>query len=339
MKKTLGILILLVVAVTELRAQDSITGRVPLVERFFRLLAKSNADTAYAVRHPYRFSIKPKLGTSFNTYHFAYTPAEGQQTQRYTLVSDPLFKLGVNVSYRYLTVGLQKNVGHLFDKMRSDDMEYTLSASGRKLGGDIVYSVSSRYTLTDDRNRAWKEELNCFSSKRLQANGYFVFNHRRFSYPAAFTQSYRQKRSCGSVVIGLSYNYEELELDVDALPEKVTDYIGAPEYARRLMVSHFNVNGGYAYNWVISRRWMVHGTVLPTISLFKKSRLEYADRTEKLNVDKVNLGCIFRFSVLWDCNARFGGMTAVMTLNNPSRRPVEIADLYVRTRLFYGFRF
>lgn len=338
MKRIVTIFFLLSVLSTVV-AQDTIPERVPLVERFFRLLAKSNADTAYAIRHPYRFSIKPKMGTSLGTFHFSWTPTGTRREQRYSLISRPIFKLGINVSYRYLTLGLQKNVSHLFDEMKRDDMEYTLTASGRKFGGDIVYNVASNYMLKDGVNRHWKYDLDCFSSKRLQANGYFVFNHRRFSYPAAFTQSYRQLRSCGSVVIGLSYNYEQLELDTEALPEEVISHIPTTEYARQISVRHLNVNGGYAYNWVISRRWMLHGTLLPTVSLFKKARMEFDDHTEKLNTDKFNLGCIVRFSMLWDCYSRFGGMTAVMTLNNPTRRPVEITDLYVRTRLFYGFRF
>lgn len=339
MKRTVA-LILFLLACLAVSGQDSVASRrVSVVERFFRLLAKSNADTLYAVRHPYRFSIKPKLGTSFGSFHFRWTPAEGQRPQRFSLVSRPIFKLGVNVSYRYLTIGVQKNVGHLFGSHRSHEMEYSLTAAGRKFGGDLIYNVSARHTLTDDNNRRWKETLDQFSSKRLQANGYFVFNHRRFSYPAAFTQSYRQLRSCGSMVVGLSYNFEQLELDVEALPEEVTDHIAASEYARNITVRHLNVNAGYAYNWVISRRWMMHGTVMPTISLFRHARMEFSDRTQKLDVDKFNLGAIFRYSVLWDCHRRFGGMTAVMTLNNPTRRPVNMADLYVRTRLFYGFRF
>ena len=320
-------------------AQDTLAVKPSLVEQFFRLLARSKADTAYAVRHPYRFGIKPKVGTSLGAFYFNWTPAAGQQEKRFALIGRPIFKLGINVSYRYLTVGLQKNVSHLFDEMRSDDLEYTLTASGRKFGGDIVYNICSSYTLQDRNRREWEQEVGCFISKRLQANGYFVFNHRRFSYPAAFTQSYRQKRSCGSVVVGMSYNYEELKLDTEALPEEVRTYVGASEYAHRLTMQNLNVNAGYAYNWVISRRWMVHGTLMPTVSVFKKSRLAFEEHTERLNVDKFNLGCIFRFSTLWDCNRRFGGFTAVMTLNNPSRRPVDIGDMYLRTRAFYGFRF
>ncbi|MBQ8672725.1 MAG: DUF4421 family protein [Bacteroides sp.] len=308
------------------------------MERFFRFLAKSNADTAYAVRHPYRFSIKPKLGTSLGTFHFAWRD-EGGAERRYTLISRPIFKLGVNVSYRYLTVGLQQNITHLFDGARQSDLEYSLTASGRKFGGDVVYNLSSHYTLSDDASSFKIRNLGCFSSTRLQANGYFVFNHRRFSYPAAFTQSYRQKRSCGSVVIGASYNYEELELDVASMPQAVIDQLAASGYARRMTLRNLNVNAGYAYNWVISRRWMFHGTLLPTVSLLRKSRLVFDDHTERLNTDPFNLGFIFRFSALWDCHQRFGGFTALMTLNNPSRRPVDIADMYLKTRFFYGFRF
>lgn len=39
----------------------------------------------------------------------------------------------------------------------------------------------------------------------LNLTGYYTFNHRRFSYPAAFTQSYIQRRSAGSWLAGISY--------------------------------------------------------------------------------------------------------------------------------------
>ena len=35
--------------------------------------------------------------------------------------------------------------------------------------------------------------------------GYYAFNHRHFSFPAAFTHSYIQRRSAGSWLAGFSY--------------------------------------------------------------------------------------------------------------------------------------
>lgn len=319
-----------------LHGQDTVE-KTGLLERFFERLAVSKADTAYAVRYPYHFSVKPKLGTSLGLFSFDWT--ENGIDKKYTIRSKPIWKAGVNVSYRNLTIGFQRDVSRFLGSGKSDDSEYSASAYGTMLGGDFFYNVSGRYTILDEDDEKWSVDMDCFQSKRLQANGYFVFNHRRFSYPAAFTQSYHQKKSCGSFVAGLSLSYEYLEFDAERLPEEVAERVDASEYAHEISYRSFSVNGGYAYNWVISRRWMMHGSVIPSFSIFKKAIMEFADRTEELKVDKVNVGCIFRMGVLWDRSRYFGGFTAVITANSLSREPVDMSDFYVRTRMFYGFRF
>ena len=39
--------------------------------------------------------------------------------------------------------------------------------------------------------------------KTLNVNAFYVFNYRRFSYPAAFSQSYIQRRSAGSFLLAI----------------------------------------------------------------------------------------------------------------------------------------
>ena len=51
--------------------------------------------------------------------------------------------------------------------------------------------------------------------KMLNVVGYYIFNHRRFSYSAAFTQSYIQRRSAGSWLAGFSYQGGSIETTED----------------------------------------------------------------------------------------------------------------------------
>ena len=44
-------------------------------------------------------------------------------------------------------------------------------------------------------------------------NLYYIFNNRRFSYPAAFSQSTNQRRSAGSFIIGFSVSAHNLDFD------------------------------------------------------------------------------------------------------------------------------
>lgn len=65
----------------------------------------------------------------------------------------------------------------------------------------------------------------------------------------------------------------------------------------------------------------------------------FEERTERLSVDKVNVGGIARLGVLWDKSRNFAGFTTVINMNSMGRQPVDISSFYVRSRIFYGVRF
>lgn len=336
-----GLLLLLLAGLpcTVTRGQEAAgQGKLPAwLELLFDKLSVSKSDTLYAVRNNFRFSIKPRVGVSIGIFSFDWK--QDGERREYVLNSAPVCKVGANFSYRNLTVGFQRDVERLFRSKRASNAEFGASLYGTMLGGDYFYSTSNRYTVRSEQDKGWHLRVSCFRSRRLQANGYWVLNHRRFSYPAVFTQSYRQKRSCGSVIVGLSLHAEQLELDADALPDELADRLAASEYAHEINYRSLNVGVGYAYNWVLGRRWMLHGSMVPSFSTFKRARLKFQGRTERLSVDKVNVGGIARLGVLWDKSRNFAGFTTVINMNSLGRRPVDISSFYVRNRVFYGVRF
>ena len=46
-------------------------------------------------------------------------------------------------------------------------------------------------------------------------NSYYAFNYRKFSFPAAFSQSYIQKRSAGSWMVGASFDGSKTVVSTD----------------------------------------------------------------------------------------------------------------------------
>lgn len=57
-------------------------------------------------------------------------------------------------------------------------------------------------------------------------NLYYIFNHRKFSYPAAYAQSTVQRRSAGSWLAGIGYTRHTLEVDWEKLEDVVVDKMG-----------------------------------------------------------------------------------------------------------------
>lgn len=331
--------ILLLLLSLPLSAQEG-RGVVGFIDRVLDRLSTSRLDTTYAVRHGSRFTVRPKTGVSFGRLDIGWRERESDRWHSYGILSMPVVKAGANVSYRTLTVGFQTNVGRLFGDGSERDIEYAVSAYGTKFGGDFFYNVSERTKITMAKDRPLVDRwLDCFRVERLQAGGYYVFNHRRFAYPAAFTQSYIQRRSCGSLIAGFSLDYKYVTLNPSGLPADIREQITLamlPEYMRCGTVS---LNFGYAYNWVASRHWLLHGSALPSVAVYKESELRLLEGGGEMQMNDLSFGGIVRTGVLWHNGRRFAGFTAVMYLNSLEVSPIQIYDMYVHTRLFCGIRF
>jgi hypothetical protein len=125
-------------------------------------------------------------------------------------------------------------------------------------------------TLAGDTRRGQDVgHLEAGDVKMKMANlaGYYVFNHRRFSYPAAFTQSYIQRRSAGSWLAGISYQGGTIETtdDLKARSPKSPDI--------QIRIGHIGIGGGYGYNLVLGQKWLLHLSILPTFVVYNYNKL------------------------------------------------------------------
>lgn len=294
-------------------------------------LNESKTDTAYAMRSAYPFRVKVRFGTILDIISLGYD----EYKTNVSLSSEPIFKIGGYVSYRNIGIGFQKNIKTLFNGSNNDNIEIKASAYGRVMGGDISYVTQTDYSIKSYNNTEWNKDVDGINHKRLYANGYYVFNNKRFSYPAALTQSYHQKKSCGSVVIGFSLYYNEMKL---SSLYKVIEDVPLTHSIKNLSSLCFNLNGGYAYNWVIRKKWMIHGSVLPSISIINKTKyeLEESSITKKNNI---KIGCLSRLGIVHDSHKTFASFTALMYVNNLCQIPINITDFCVYTQFSYGIRF
>ena len=101
-------------------------------------------DTTYAVRHPFRFTIRPNVGTTFGQYTSQWTA--GDTPHSYSLMSSPIFKAGCSVSYLGITAGIHRDVKRLF--VETEETEYSISGYTPIVGGELSYSSSHTHTMS-----------------------------------------------------------------------------------------------------------------------------------------------------------------------------------------------
>ena len=105
--------------------------------------------------------------------------------------------VSVGASYMGLSLSLSLNPAKLFG--RKTDYNFNLNYYSPRINVEATYSQSE--TLSGDikygDGTQYLEE-GMMNMRTLNVAAYYSFNYRRFSYPAAFTQSMIQRHSAGS---------------------------------------------------------------------------------------------------------------------------------------------
>lgn len=215
------------------------------------LAAKYNKikyDTAYIARPDARWTVK-LTGVLSGADMQTVTKTDALE-RRTHVMADCRGTFSVAAAYRGLGLSLSVNPAKLAGKNK--DYEFNLNSYSNRYGFDVVYLSSKTFHghryVDGKRVDVGRGQV---LQNALNLNFYYAFNSRRFSFPAAFSQSYVQKRSAGSWMIGASFDGSKTEM------KDMT-----------IRLNEFAVGGGYANNLVVHRHWLFHLSALPTVTIY-----------------------------------------------------------------------
>ena len=313
-------------AAVPLPAQNKLAERVVRVDSLMQIrYHRAKIDTAYVIRPRTRFTVSARFnmtGSRIDMEGFY----EGKRLRSRTKAD---YKKTVSVAVNYLGLSgtLSLNPAKLLGRYR--DFEASLVYYGKHYGGDLIYQDAKNYHGYLDLEDYPRMELppNAFKMRSLNASGYFVFNHRRFSYPAAMTQGYIQRRSAGSWMLALS---------AQGMQGRYTD-----THVSKLSITNVGVGGGYGYNYVPARRWLIHISVLPTFIVYNYSSLKYDESRVPLRYDFPEVIITTRSAVVWQVrHNQFAALSGVYYFSdNGTKSSLDIENTRWRARIAYGFRF
>ncbi len=288
---------------------------------------KTNFDTAYLSRPKSRLTLKFRTNVSGSYFDIDDRKSGYEGRSRLRTAHKATYSIGA--SYRGISAGLSLNPGSLSG--RNKDFEINVNAYSNRYGVDVVYQDSRTLSGTASFNGSDVFlERGMADMKMLIVDGYYAFNGRRFSYPAAFTQSFIQKRSAGSWLAGFSYLGGRIKT-TDEKPAEISEL--------RFYVGHFAIGGGYAYNWVIGRRWLLHLSVLPTLVVLNRNNIEVNGERQKMDTKITDVISTERASLVYQfSNTYFAGATFVMTNSFLGDNSIDINHKKWRLRAFLGVR-
>lgn len=287
-----------------------------------------NYDTVYLTKPQGRWTIKLRSnisgaqmdvdGNVSSTSFHGRTQADFRGT------------LSMAVSYRGLSMGIAINPAKLAGK--SKDNEFNLNSYGNKFGFDVVYLQSETYKgNVSTGGQAMKYSKGMIQQKALNINAYYAFNGRKFSFPAAFSQSYIQKRSAGSILIGMSIDGQMTDIDGSALTKNESVDIKLIECG---------IGIGYGYNFVVGRHWLFHVSTLPTFDVYTHSNITFGDTRVNMKYYFPSVILTGRSATVYSWRHKFAGVTFVINSSCVGYDDqLQIKRDKWRVRLFYGFRF
>ena len=214
--------------------------------------------------------------------------------------------LGVDYSARpYLKTQPSQYVG-FWAGYRGYGIGYTVNVGGDK-GSNLVfgatggaYGVNVRIhsfdnsnpsinlnseLLSEEEQKTWDDVqlIDPIHVRTVIADGYYMFNGKKFSYAAAYDQSVIQKRSAGSLMAGLMYNYTRIDYATDLNGDLVYLMHGLG----KVKLWQGSAGVGYAYNWVPARGLLVNVMLMPMVTFVNKLKVfAYATNVPELMTDE-----------------------------------------------------
>lgn len=284
---------------------------------------KGDVDSAYIVRPATKWTVRARMNVSGakieamgidNGLHYK---SEMQANRKVTL--------SVGVSYLGLSLCAAINPAKLMGKYR--DYELNLNCYGRRFGFDIVYQDAKNFTGWHDREGMERITLpdGLLSVKTLNLNAFYVINNRHFSYPAAFSQSYIQRRSAGSFLLAASGMGQHATLDW--------------EQEMQLKMTNISLGAGYGYNYVPSQGWLLHVSALPTFIVYSNTSMTFGDSRVPLHYHFPEVVITGRGAIVRQWSNKFFGLSMVFNFTNIGHEEsLAIHNIKWRVRTFFGLR-
>jgi len=284
---------------------------------------KGDIDTTYIVRPQTKWTVTARVNVSGSKIE-----AEGIENGQYfksEMEANRKTTLSVGVSYLGLSLSAALNPAKLMGKYR--DFELNFNSYGQRFGFDVIYQDAKNFKGWHDHDGMERIGLpdGMLSVKTLNLNAFYVFNSRCFSYPAAFSQSYIQRRSAGSFLLAASGMGQHVTLDWDQ--------------EMQLKITNIGLGAGYGYNYVPSRGWLLHISALPTFIVYSNTSMTLDNTRVPLHYHFPEVIITGRGAVVRQWGNKFLGMSMVFNFtNNGYAESLALHNIKWRIRTFFGLR-
>ena len=304
----------------------------------------SDFDTLYISPNRYNYAL---MVTHFSNFEYYSITSELPQPQKLSFSPNPHNKIGLYFGWRWIFPGWSVDVNDIFKKgtRKNRGTEFDLSLYSSKLGVDIFYRrTGNDYKIhkirgfSDDIPSNYSEDFSGIKVDIKGLNLYYIFNNRKFSYPAAFSQSTNQRRNAGTFIAGFSISKHHLDFDYTALPGFIQEAMNPAMKVKNIKYTNANISFGYAYNWVFARNCLACLSLTPAIA-YKASDVDAETNEAKAWYGKFNLDFLVRAGIVYNTGKYYVGTSFVGKNYNYHRNNFSVDNGFGTLQIYAGFNF
>jgi hypothetical protein len=318
----------------------------------------SEIDTAYVEPQHYNWAF---MLQSVNTFDYYRISTSGDNEQSISFAPTLGVRVGPYFGWRWVFLGYTIDLRNIsFQGVKKLEIDGSIYSA--QVCADVYYRRSVNdykirsLNLGDDIDTSplERESFNGLNVSITGLNLYYIFNHKRFSYPAAFAQSTCQKISCGSWMAGVGYMNNSIDFDAQRLEKMIVERLGRKvELDSGLMFNNIryidlNASIGYAYNWVFARNWLFCASLSMALA-YKKAHGEpltdaYKDFGPKdnylgFNFNNFNIDGVGRFGLVWNNTRWYAGASAIVRAYNYHKSRFATNNIFGDVCIYAGINF
>lgn len=284
---------------------------------------------------------KWKAMVKFNNWTDSYAMSLGKMQIR--MLSNVYSNVGPYISFMAVSIGYEANLNRLVSHLTARQKRWEFNFSTSLFWVNAYYTTNKDGTVIrrfgnyrDPEGHTWINQP--FPRLNLRNYGldiYYFFNHKRYSQGAAYSFSKYQRRSQGSLLLGLSMSHQYIDMDFSCLPSTMLAFFptGAP------MHYNFTYNDyclllGYGYNFVPSRHWLLNITALPNVGMKHCMPQTSGGRRELFSLNVKGQG-----AVVYNLGHIFAGLFTGIDLHWYSASRISFANALFTFGAQAGYRF
>lgn len=217
-------------------------------------------DTAYIKSYYKRLVITLPVTTRF----LKFSLIDFESGNKLTFTPNLEYDLGISISSRWasfiLNTGVKLANGDNKSKGKTRYQDYQLNLYGKKITTDMFVQYYSGFYIANsksyksyisDQPFALRADVNAL---HMGVSSYYILNNKRFSYGNSFAFVDQQKKSAGSLLLGVYYSYFEANGNPSLVSFPFSTSFDTLARIRNGHMHNFGWNLGYIYTQVFLKK-------------------------------------------------------------------------------------